>query len=324
VNQPEKIDSSRVEHATLLTNPVSTNSRRVFKWKQRLIKEAPFPIEQIPTSSNPEITQSLIRIAAEHSDLILVAGGDGTLGSVFKAFVVNNLSERAKQTAIWSLGGGNANDGHNALHTPPYRRHPEKVLNNGWITNTYPIRCDVVKEDGQQELYTAAFYATLGASALASSTDYLNRPKHRSSLLARTTAGRVVSEPLIALKALIKAPLNEAYNEGNEKVFLEEMFINSSRMAKFLDFHTNLSQRELFHTNVPNKDATTILPGIRKLIRGTMGGEYLTDQDSYSLTTKNELYAQFDGEAVLIEGGSQLTFSIHDKPIRVVTTNPNL
>ena len=321
---PEFTDLSNVEHAPAIINPVSTTSKQGVRRLQKLITSAPFTIEAIPTSINPNITKAIIAASLEESDLLLIVAGDGTFKHIVDTVVANNLSEQAKRTPIMSLGGGNAEDGYKAGHTPLHRRHPEKVLEDGRIVETYPIRFDIANNQGEKTVHAAAFYATLGASALASSDNFLNSPKHRNSWMRQTLIGRSISEPLVAAKALLSAQINTVMENGNPRNFYEEIYANSHIMAKYLHFGTRLTSREIYHALIPEKQPLTIVRSFIQGLKSTLPGDMITPTDNINFQTIHPLWSQCDGEAFLIPANNDVSIQLHDYPIRVVVTNPSL
>ena len=316
-------DLSQIAQATALINPVSSNSERGRRRLERLKSSSAFAINTVYTSSDPTETKEIIRSSLEQSDLLLVVAGDGTFNSVVRTILNNNLSGEAKQTPIWSLGGGNAEDGTKATHTRFTRRHPEKALNSGRIVSTYPICFEVTKPDRSSELYAAAFYATLGLSALLASGEYLNQEQHRTSLLGRVALTRSISELTLSLRGLGAADLNAVMTEEGPKVFFDEGFINSHLMAKYLHFPTNLTKPEVFHYLVERRrNLLSYIP--TSIFDGFPDGDYLGRDDNLTFSTTHNLYAQFDGEAETIPAQSQVNVFIHDQPLRLVVSNPLL
>jgi len=324
MSSPELSVFSEVKHATALINPVSTTNRKGVRRLKRLIENAPFRIEAIPTSINPNITKAIITAALENSDLLIIIAGDGTFNNVLDTIVRNNLSKQAKATPLLSLGGGNAEDGYKAKHTPLHRRHPERVLQDGRIVETYPIRCDITHSNGEKNVRSAAFYATLGASALASSVEYLNSSRHRQSWTGQTRLGRLFSEPIVVARAFNSAGVNTVLDDGQPKSFYEEIFANSHIMAKYMHFPTSLTKQELFHAEIKDKTLLAIGRNVLDGLRGTLDGEFMSPAERINFQTIDNLWTQFDGEASIIPANSAVSIGIHDQPIRVVVTNPDL
>lgn len=317
-------DLGSVERATAIVNPISSTSKRGRRRLERLVKASPFEITTISTSRFPDKTNAIIRSALETSDLLLVVAGDGTFNRVVNIITANGLSDEAKRVPVWSIGGGNAEDGAKAKHTKIHRRNPERVLSDGRLVETHPIRFDVLEPgETEEKTYAAAFYATMGMTALAASEEYMNRPQHRRHL-GKTVIGRMISEPPLALRALAKAEENTVLQDGQERQFYEEIFANSHIMAKYFRFQTGLTKPELFHTVIPEKKITSIVPAVIRGSRGTLPGDYLGMGESMAFETRHDLYAQFDGETTIIPSDSHVKVSIHEEPIRVVVSNPDL
>ncbi len=316
-------DLSKVRHATALINPVSSSKRRGQKRLQRLIEVSPFEISPVTTSKDDATTKELIRASLENSDLLLIISGDGTFNTVVRTIISNNLSEKAKTTPIWSLGGGNAEDGTKATHSKLSLRHPEMALNNGRIVETRPIRFDITLPNDEHEMYPAAFYATLGASALVASNEFLNRETYRRSLLAKFTLSRSLSELPIGIYGLLSSPRSLIRSENGTQELYDFGYVNTRIMAKYLRFPTDLTKAELFRYQVPTQH--DLLRHISKsVICGQPGGEYISQDQEDSFVVEQDILAQFDGEARKIPAQSQIRVSIHDQPLHLVVTKPNL
>ncbi|HVC36276.1 MAG TPA: diacylglycerol kinase family protein [Candidatus Dormibacteraeota bacterium] len=317
-----------IRHASALVNPYSTNSRRGLKRLHQFRESAPFEVSQLETSRlGLEANKALVRLALEQSDLVIVVAGDGTFNTVVRTLVELKQDDDLRRKPILSLGGGNAEDGHKAKHTSLHRRHPDRVLEDGRIVEIFPIICRVTSEGKTAEKYPAAFYASLGATALASSYKYLNNPKHRDSLFGQSKVGRTFSEPIIAVRALLASPLNEIIRDGKTEYFYENIFANSHIMAKYLKLQTPLTERGLQRVTIRQKTLREIMPAFGLLIANhpkTTIGEMMLANESYNFVTTHPLWAQFDGEATELPADSQVSIFADQQPIYVVTTNPKL
>ena len=313
-----------IKNATAIINPVSSTSNKGQRRLKKLIAASPFPITSTKTSHFPEKTDAIIRKALEESDLVMFVGGDGTFNRGVHILASNHLSEKARQVPIWSIGGGNADDGYIAGHTEIYRRHPERVLHGGRIVDVHPIRFDVLEPgDDIEKSYWAAFYATMGMTALAASEEYLNNRRYRRHL-GRFALGRLIGEPMIVTRALVKAGVNNVVQDGVERYFYEEIFANSDRMAKHFHFPTDLTSESVFHMMIEDKTIGSILPPVWQGKRGRLAGDYLKPGEAMSFDSRQDVYAQFDGESIIIPSGSGVSVSINEEPIKVVVTNPKL
>jgi len=314
----------QVENAIALVNPNCTNYSQGLKRLHRLQEHANFSIDVNYTSANPTINRAIIEISLESCDLLLAVTGDGTLNHIVNTQLSADLSPGAKQTPIWSLGGGDANDGHKAKHDSLYRRRPELALKDGRIVEIYPIKCAIETNEGEHYQHYAAFYQSLGATALASNQDYLNNPKHRNSFFGRNLLGQLLSEPVIAAKALYKAQTPLIQTEDSISPIYDLVIANSSRMAKRCRYPTTITRRELFKTTATDKNAFTIFREGVRLVKGMSDGVFLNPEDSIDFIALDPLWSQYDGEAKLILPGSKVSIGISPQPVHMVVTNPDL
>lgn len=321
------IDPSRIESATAIINPVSSNVKKGLKRLRHLDRATPFEITKQETSRFDKITSGIIRGALEGSDLIILIGGDGVFNKVVRTITSNGLSEEAKRVPILSLGGGGADDGVKANHSKLYRRNPARILEDGRIVETHPIRFevrDIGAEDDEPLVYSAAFYASLGMTGLTSSERYLNNPRHRK-FMGRWAVGRTVSEPVLAARSYYASRINTVYQSGEERQFFDEVFANSSIMAKYLHFPTHLTEPELFHTIIPSKNLFKFVgTALTSMNQSMLDGDYLPLGDKYEFVTMHDIPAQFDGEGEIIPSNSHVTVSQYEQPFNVVVSNPDL
>ena len=321
--QAKTEDLSSIKQAKALINPNSSNPERGRRRLDRLMASSNFEISTVNTSKDATKTRAIIKDALEQSDLLLVVAGDGTFNSVVRTILNSSLTSEAKQTPIWSLGGGNAEDGTRATHTWLTRRHPEKALDNGRIVSTYPICFDVTKPDFSRESHAAAFYATLGVTALIASREYLNQESHRNSLLGRVALTRSISEVAMSLYAILGARQNSVMTEDGPKEFFDEGFINSHLMAKYFHYPTSLTKPEVFHYLI-EKRRNMIYNFPASSVDVFPKGDYLSRIDNMTFYTNHDLYAQFDGESETIPAHSLVDVHIHGQPLKLVVTNPKL
>ncbi|MCL4357735.1 hypothetical protein M1512_02470 [Patescibacteria group bacterium] len=320
----EAADLRGVKNAAALVNPASSTSSLGQRRLRELQKAAPFQIEVHNTSKKPEVNDALIGTLLEHFNLLIMVSGDGTFNQVVRKIVANGLSEEAKRTPILAIGGGNANDGVRAKHTKRHLHYPKKIIEDGRVVPTYPIRCDINLPDGRHEIHSAAFYASVGATALAASEHYLNNSNYRNSLLGKTRLGRVVSEPLLVASALIKARNGLIEEHGDEHSMYNLLVANSGLMAKHLRFPTKLTESTLIADMIPDKRLLNLISAAIGYWQGTRPCQTIAPGVPLEFTLKSDMYAQFDGEPVPIPANTQARFSIHDEPIMVVVTNPDL
>ncbi|HSW37076.1 MAG TPA: diacylglycerol kinase family protein [Candidatus Saccharimonadales bacterium] len=320
-------DFQGVKQATAIINPYSSTALQAQRRLRRFTEAAKpyFEVCHRYTQRDPKYNSNLIRGEAEESDLLVVVAGDGTVNLVVNELTDEELPSEVRFTPVASLGGGNADDGHKAKHPKGHRRNPEWILEDGLFVPTYPIRCEITKSDDTRQQRSAAFYASFGVTGLMASPLYLNRPEHRGSLVfGRNKVGRAISEPILATRALLRAREHVVIHNGVEETIFGDIFAKSHIMAKYGRLATHLTKREINRVTVRYKRLLQIAPAIGKLVRGKMPGEYLRGQDTHDFETTDELWAEFDGEAMLLEPGTKVSVGIHREPIYVVTTNPEL
>lgn len=320
------IDLNQIDNAIAIINPVSSNIKKGLKRLRHFEKNTSLRITEQETSRFEKITTGIIRGALESSNLIILIGGDGVFNKVVRTITNNGLSDQAKKVPILSLGGGGADDGVKANHSKYYRKNPEKILEDGRIVETHPIRFevrDMGADDSEPTFYSAAFYASLGMTGLISSDRYLNNPRHRN-YMGRFRFTRAISEPTLAVRSYWASRLNTVIQAGEERQFFDEVFANSGIMAKYLHFPTHLTEAELFHTIAPSKKLFQFLGAAAASMKGSSDGDYLRLGEKYEFTTMHDVHAQFDGEGEIIPSNSHVTVSQYEQPFYVVISNLEL
>ena len=324
MSRSEVSSLDQVENAIALINPNCTNYAQGLRRLERLQKHARFSIDFNYTHANPLLNQAVIEASLESCDLLLAVTGDGTLNHIVNSLLSGSLSSEANRTPIWSLGGGDASDGHKANYDRLYRRRPDLALEDGKIAEIYPIYCAIEAVKGERYKRYAAFYLSLGATALASNQQYLNNQKHRQSFFGRNPIGQLLSEPMIAAKALYGAQTPLIMANNSIIPIYNMVFANSSRMAKRCRYPTTITRRELFQTTITEKNMLTIYREAIKSIKGMSDGVFLALEDSFNFIALDPIWAQFDGEAELILPGSKVSVGLNPEPVRMVVANPDL
>ena len=332
---------SGVETAKAIVNRASSRNIEGYRNLEQLRRVAPFEILEVPTANSRTTKLDLIHNALENSQLLIIVGGDGTFNDVLHTISTNGLSDEAKLTPIWCMGGGNANDGTKAMHSKNAIKNPAYALYTARTISSYPIRFDITRPDGETITRSAGLYATLGISGLYSSDKYLNNPSFRKKLtklekyspLTRKIATGYL-ETMLGLKALTAYKAFEIKQaDGVTREVYDEVYVNSSQMAKYLGFPTKLNSREIFHYTSSNRAqflGRNALHAVSHIHSGqlvsayTSDDEYIRGDEQRSFYTSVDAYAQFDGEAEIVPANSRVDVSIHKQPITLLATHPDL
>lgn len=249
--------------------------------------------------------------------LLCVAAGDGTVNMVVDALLHEpSLPPAARQTPVLPLWGGNANDLAHMLNGRASRHTFRRVLRNGRVVAIRPLVCTLHSSDGSERAYTATCYASFGASAFAAQE--LERTMRGASPMRQPAVSRLGQEIVAVARALVRSPAFTISESGRRKIIYERIFLNGSRFAKVIGVPLRLTDGTFHCATIERKSLRALLLHIAGLARGRDGTRVITTYDTF--TVLDDVWAQFDGEAVRVPAGTTVEVSFSPKPFRALST----
>jgi diacylglycerol kinase family enzyme len=292
----------------ILCNPASTHAdaakKRIRELRRLVAGEHFLLLETSDRGREANIKLLFKYINMLGSDTLLaIAAGDGTINMVVEALACCG-SEEARQTIILPLWGGNANDIAHMLNGPSYRISIRNLIEKGRVVTIRPLRCALVRHDGDSVTRLAVGYISFGATALAARR--LNEPLHRSSRLHKIPGGRAVQELLTVLQALLKAPSFRIEDDKGERFIYDRMFINGSRIGKVRPLPFRLTDDTYYETTVIDKRFGAAVARFREMLRRPA---IQKAPQVARFTCLDKAWAQFDGETMRLAPGTRVEVS---------------
>ena len=310
------------ERVMVLFNPASTHAAAAKKRideLRRLVDEGKFLLLQTSERGRESNRQLLL----DHADLLgpetllCVAAGDGTINMTIEALACC-ANDKAKQTILLPLWGGNANDVAHMLNGPAYRMPVSALLQRGKVVEFRPLSCLLTPADGASSEHLAVGYISFGATALAARR--LNEPPHRSSRLHKMPGGRVIQEFLTVFQALLKAPSFRIDDGKGEQFIYDRMFINGSRIAKLRPLPLRLTDQSYYETTASEKRLKAVVARLRELLRRPA---VQRAPQIRHFTCLDDAWAQFDGETIKVPAGTKVTVRHGDISLRAWSVRLN-
>ena len=310
------IAEAMFDRYVVLYNPASSEAHRSeerIATLRRLQPNGDFHIlRTVPGGKEPN--EQLIR---EHASLLgpktllCIAAGDGTVSLVLQTLLHDKqLPAYARRTPILPLWCGNANDLAYMLNGNYSRRRLRHILLRGQVMAIKSLECRLTSPDGSTQTFTAACYASFGATAYA--TQELERAIPRGSPTRRFAASRFGQEFFAALLALAKSPTFTVVEHGRRHSLYERTYLNGSRFAKIFGIPLKLTDEKFHRNSVEQKHPLKLLLAILGLMNRREVSRRAITHDHFEVI--DEVWAQFDGDAVRLTAGTKITIGISSKP----------
>jgi len=309
-----------INRAVVWYNPAAT---RAVQSKRRIKElETLFPgnVHILYTSpegreANLETLHKAAHLLGPHT-LLAIAAGDGTVNLAVEALATTHqelgLPKLARRSPILPLWGGNANDLAYMLNGFSWRRRIKTVLSKADIVPIYPLTCAITTQSTTYHRM-ASSYISFGASAM---TAYrMNDKQYR---LMNRGRPKFFLELLFVIRSFAHAPSFTVSEAGHTHKIHELLFANGSRIAKVDGLPARLSERAYYREILEQHRLTSTLGEIVNLLRGGRAANF---QDApVKLTIRDQVWAQFDGEPLLVEAGSTIEIRLADQPFYAVAS----
>lgn len=306
----------------VIHNPVSADAyktaERLRELRRLRSKGKVFILDTLPGGN--KANGHLLR---QHADklgertLLCVAGGDGTVSMVIDALLHEpGFTAEQRRTPIAPLWCGNANDLAYILSGRPTSRPVHKLLKKGSIIAVRPMECRLVYANGRHATFTAACYASFGATAFA--TREMQSTLRSKSPIRRFGLSRFGQEFFAAMWALMRAPTFKVTENGQTRVIFERTHLNGSRFAKVIGLPLSLTDSKFHRATIEHKHLVAIFMHIIGLVSDRNLSKKTITRDVF--TVHDPIWAQFDGEAVHIPADTEIRISIAQKPFYALST----
>lgn len=290
------------ERALVIANEHSSHARQM----QRQIGQLELPVITVPTHADPRYTHDDFLKAARDRDLLFSAGGDGT--AHYSANTV--LSEEGQAKGLHNLYfvplcGGNANDVATMING---RKMAAQILKEGRDRRLHPLEVRVFTEDELASIRYALGYFSVGATAEAS---------HR----LEKVKGNVARESLSVLRTVATYLPFKIHRDGQAEAITDFLALRGDRIAKFGRPHANLS-RPAFEAITSNiQGMVPALVDMIKMKQGKLHGQMLQHTDfTVEAGGGDTVPVQYDGEAIGVYSGAQISVGISPVGYRTLTT----
>lgn len=204
-----------------IVNPYSANK----KWKRNLLLRN-YLYKNIPGQiiDNPEGKEDTIKLAkklSEENDILIVAGGDGTIADVIQG-IVRAGKEKDVVLGIIPLGSGNAFC--KSMGIPKSVRKSLQIIREG-----YTKEIDLIDIDG-----TAATFASIGATAKVTE----EKMRHKiSGLLGHFLAARILLKtPLLEQKIDLIDGIDDGGNRFDRLILDLKVFDSVIGKTKYFGY----------------------------------------------------------------------------------------
>lgn len=280
----------------------------------------------------------LTEFGVTDTDIIVVRGGDGTLGDITE-FAVR------KKIPVFALPGGGESDGAYS-HNPQFHKSPygdnlgvfKRIIQTGNIA-TQPIVLLEINDPKKPNSLTSTLYSPTGAgfgvdgrlsNAINSSRNMMKMGIIPPLFARHMRITKAVIESLIASPAInVKMARFKPEPKLSDEAMIAFTKDQSSIALSGLDYvaSSQLAGYGHFNTDPEGKcvQVESIGPTRRDILRFTARAYFgrwpentLTNDIIQIQILDNDLYAQANGDEIRLSAGSILTFSVHENALRYI------
>lgn len=309
----------------IITNPASIDAYKATDRIQEIRELAPdselIMFDTIPGGSRmnaPRIRQLADKLGEQ--TLVCIAGGDGTANMIIDILMRDPLlPDSARLSPILPLWCGNANDLAYILSGWPTAHPIHKVMRHAGLIAVKPMLCTLHYVSGETTTRIATCYASFGASAFA--TKEMEHTLRAHSPIRRFGLSRLGQEFFAASWALLRAPTFAVSENGQTHIIFERTHLNGSRFAKVIGVPLRLTDERFHRATIARKHPVTFLLHILGLVGDRDLAKKTITCDAF--TVHDDVWAQFDGEAVRIPSGTEIEVTIARQSFYALSTRLN-
>lgn len=312
--------SEDFDRIVIVTNPTSTRAAQI----HHLIDELEAStygkrLHTIHTKADIDSTTEILQNTLHPGDVVVVAGGDGTVHQIINALANGTLL--GQRIPILPLWGGNGNDMAHMLNGRSTRR-PSKLLQQGKVTAIYPIQVHYTSdEDNAQRL--AGYCVGIGATAYGALC--LNEAAYRRRIGYKNKFVRQLYEAHALTKALSEISTYTIEDGQGIRTIFERTIANGPRMAKYGKLPVKLTEQRLFVTDIAEKHTLAVAGWLGRLVCqplvGPPSGYYLEGGQELSFAIRHKpTFMHFDAETHVLPPDSEVHITQASHPFYAIST----
>lgn len=307
------------ERLVALSNPRSSNADKVAKITAALEKAYPGKVVERAIGQTDVENVNLLKDTLKIGDILLVCGGDGTIGTVIEYLFDPAVPKELRQTPVLPVGTGRMNDVARMVNGR-YADDPLYVLRKGRTVAVYPLVCTCVPLEGTGGAITRTVLYNVGFGYSGAGSEAMNDPAFRAKIQRLMPMTRTVEFFKIGATVLKDAPYFDITHRGKRRAVLEVIAANGHILGGYYRVPVRLSQKEFYFTISDDKSFLRTVRTVAELVTNRFkGGEAKT---SASFILHDHVTAQFGGETFTPPTPCKVTIKHHEDPVILLATSP--
>lgn len=319
----KRVARQKIERYVVVLNPYSTNGKKGEKYVSKLRDAQPdAEIAVVRAASAAKIHPALLAALQKGEgkrQLIIVAGGDGTVHLVVNALMHPDTPAALRQIPLTAWALGNGNDFFNSIHTKDAEREPLHVVQSpkAHTVRVRPLEWTIQPEKGNLQQRFALCYSTIGATGQA--TAAITSTEHRKRRQTINPRARTAHDIVSGAPALLLPKPFDVQIGTVRRRLVEMQFINGPVMTIHARYNTRLSDKNLFFGTVEQGNPVNILVTAARTIAGNPPGRTTTRPITFRLL--QPAHAQLDGEYLELPAGT-ITVAPSKTALTIWATKP--
>ncbi len=307
------------ERLVVLSNPRSSNADLAKKITADLEKAYPGRVVKGAVAQDKATNIKTLQDILRPGDILLVCGGDGTIGNMIENLLDPAIPENLRRTPVLPVGTGRMSD-LARMANGGYYRNPRYVLKHARKLQVLPIAClcQPVKA-GHPPIKKLAVY-NFGFGYSGNCSVAWNDPEFRAAL----KAGPPIYTPYKFFKTgsdiLKNAEYFDITYKGERRAVLDVSGAVGHIFGGYYRMPARLSQKAFYLTVSDDKSfLKTVRTAAELLTNRFDGGEMTT---SAEFTLHDPVTAHIGGETFYPPAPCEVRIAPHSEPVVMLATNP--
>lgn len=307
------------ERLVILFNPASTNAAKAERQIQQLESAFSGKVIKANVGKDHAATCKILKEHLRPGDILVPAGGDGTINNVINCLLSPSMSKEIRNTRVLPLGAGRMNDIPRMLNRR-YYNDPRYVLENGRELSVNPMHCTITPFDKSKKPLEVITIHSIGFGFGAESSKLYNDPEFRAKQQQRSAIAQEVELFRAAVEILKEAKPLEITVNGQKRQVFDVTAVCGHIMAGYYRLPSRLSQKEFFFEISDDKSFAHTVKTIAELMTNRYSGGELATSVSFDLHTPAA--AHIGGEPFTPPSPCKVEIKTHSQPLKVIATSP--
>ncbi len=309
------------ERLVVVSNPRSSNADRAARITARLEKAFPGKVITRTIGATEGENVKLLKDTLQTGDILLVCGGDGTIGNMIAGLLDSQIPAKLRKTPVIPVGTGRMNDFARIVNGRFYA-NPLYVLRHGRPISVHPLVCTCEPLDPNNKPMTRIAIYNVGFGFSGEGSLILNDPEFRADPQLRTAITRPTRFAAKGWELLQKIETFNITLHGRQREALDITATNGHIFYGYGRVPINLSRREFYLTLFDDKrPLSTALTVGQMITKRHLEGEIVA---SAEFILHDPVVGHVGGEPFTPPVPCRVTIKPHQEAVTLLTASSRI